>query len=203
VQIHYDDAGVDINEAIEVIYPTSLTGVVTLALYDGNAGGNYGNFTITLSAGQPIGSTGFSVANVSTPVNGIQNGGTNAAPAPDGLALVCGSEVIQFLSYEGVFTAVGGPAAGLVSTDIGVAEAGETLICFVDAPVERFQICSCHEATLGSKDWEQCLFHMDNGACRLYVQAPNSKDSPCSSRAPERSTPTSNGLRIRLPALAL
>ena len=136
VQIHYDDSSTDSGEAIEIIYPTSLTGVVTLAMYDGNAGGNYGNFTITLSAGQPIGSTGFSLASVSTPVNGIQNGGTSGAPAPDGLALVCGGAVIQFLSYEGVFTAVGGPAAGLVSTNIGVAEAGETLIHFVDAPTE-------------------------------------------------------------------
>jgi uncharacterized protein len=48
---------------------------------------------------------------------GIQNGD------PDGLALVdSGNNVIQFLSYEGTFTAVGGPAEGLLSTDIGVAE---------------------------------------------------------------------------------
>ena len=32
--------------------------------------------------------------------------------------------LVQFLSYEGVFTGVGGPADGETSTDIGVAEAG-------------------------------------------------------------------------------
>ncbi|RMF54692.1 MAG: T9SS C-terminal target domain-containing protein, partial [Bacteroidetes bacterium] len=47
--------------------------------------------------------------------------------APDGLALVdAGNNVVQFLSYEGSFTAVDGPAAGLTSTDIGVSETGST-----------------------------------------------------------------------------
>jgi hypothetical protein len=32
--------------------------------------------------------------------------------------------VLQFLSYEGAFTAVGGPANGMLSTDIGVLEDG-------------------------------------------------------------------------------
>ncbi len=51
--------------------------------------------------------------------NGLQNG------SPDGVALVDASNnVIQFLSYEGTFTAVGGPADGMTSTDIGVAETG-------------------------------------------------------------------------------
>jgi hypothetical protein len=50
------------------------------------------------------------------PVDGIQNG------APDGVALVQSGVVIQFLSYEGVMTAVGGPAAGMTSVNIGVSE---------------------------------------------------------------------------------
>ena len=52
-------------------------------------------------------------------VAGLQNG------APDGLALIDpGGVVQQFLSYEGSFTAVGGPANGLMSTDIGVLQVG-------------------------------------------------------------------------------
>jgi hypothetical protein len=52
---------------------------------------------------------------------GIQNG------APDGLALVDDSgTVIEFLGYEGTFTAIDGPAAGLTPTDIGVAETTAT-----------------------------------------------------------------------------
>ncbi len=44
------------------------------------------------------------------------------------MALVAadGTTVIQFLSYEGVITAVGGPADTMTSTDIGVSEPGTT-----------------------------------------------------------------------------
>jgi uncharacterized protein len=58
------------------------------------------------------------VAVVDFPVNGIQNGPI------DGVALVQGTTVLEFLSYEGTFTATNGPAAGRPSTDIGVAESG-------------------------------------------------------------------------------
>jgi hypothetical protein len=37
---------------------------------------------------------------------------------------------VQFISYEGSFTAVGGPAAGLTSTDIGVSESSSTPVGF-------------------------------------------------------------------------
>ncbi|MCK6538755.1 MAG: hypothetical protein L6Q26_01755, partial [Anaerolineales bacterium] len=44
---------------------------------------------------------------------------------PDGLALVDASNtVVQFLSYEGSFTAVGGAANGMTSTDIGISQTG-------------------------------------------------------------------------------
>ncbi len=55
----------------------------------------------------------------SYPSNGIQNGD------PDGVALVRpDGSVAEFLSYEGTLTAVGGPANGMTSSDIGVREAG-------------------------------------------------------------------------------
>jgi hypothetical protein len=55
-------------------------------------------------------------------IAGIQNGG------PDGIALVdeLGS-VVQFLSYEGSFTAMSGVAEGMTSSDIGVVEMSSTL----------------------------------------------------------------------------
>ncbi|WP_321417736.1 DNRLRE domain-containing protein [uncultured Desulfobacter sp.] len=113
-EIHYDNAGTDTGEAIEIAGPagSNLTGW-HIELYNGNGGASYG--TIALSgtitdAGSGYGTLGFSQA-------GIQNGG------PDGLALVDDSgSVIQFLSYEGSFTAADGPAAGMVSTNIGVSE---------------------------------------------------------------------------------
>ncbi len=65
------------------------------------------------------GGTGFGAA--AFPFAGIQNGD------PDGVALVepLGS-VVEFLSYEGSFTATNGRATGMLSTDIGVAEGDTT-----------------------------------------------------------------------------
>jgi hypothetical protein len=51
----------------------------------------------------------------------IQNG------SPDVLALVdAANNVVEFLSYEGSFEAMDGPASGQTSTDIGVGEASDT-----------------------------------------------------------------------------
>ena len=59
------------------------------------------------------------------PVNGLQNGGTPTAPQPDGMALVDPTgHVVEFISYEGTMTATNGDAAGMTSTDVGVAEDG-------------------------------------------------------------------------------
>jgi 5'-nucleotidase len=56
---------------------------------------------------------------VDYPTDGLQNG------SPDGVALVNrAGAVVEFLSYEGTFTATNGPAQGLTSTDIGVSEKG-------------------------------------------------------------------------------
>jgi hypothetical protein len=112
-EVHYDNSGTDIGEFIEVagVAGADLNGY-SLVLYNGTGGAVYD--TINLSGTIPdqqagIGTIAFFYA-------GIQNG------APDGIALVGLSGVIQFLSYEGTFTAVGGPANGMVSTDIGVDE---------------------------------------------------------------------------------
>jgi endonuclease G len=54
---------------------------------------------------------------VSYPQDGIQNG------APDGLALIdAAGALVEFLSYEGVFVATSGPAAGATSVDIGASQ---------------------------------------------------------------------------------
>jgi uncharacterized protein len=119
-EIHYDNSGTDTGESIEIAGPanTDLTGW-TLVLYNGNGGLAYN--TINLSGSIPQQQNGYGT--LFYPTNGLQNG------APDGIALVDGgSNVVQFLSYEGSFTAVDGPAMGLTSTDIGVEESYETLI---------------------------------------------------------------------------
>jgi len=117
-EIHYDNTGTDAGEAIEISGPagTDLTGW-SIVLYNGNGGAAYD--TDVLSGTIPETCAPRGVVVLTYPVNGIQNG------SPDGIALVDASNtVVEFLSYEGTFTAVGGPANGMTSTDIGVSEAG-------------------------------------------------------------------------------
>lgn len=122
-EIHYDDYGTDTNEFIEVVidnpgsYSLSDFAVV---LYNGNNGKAYDTVTIDQYS---VGTTEleFTFYYHFYATNGIQNG------VSDGLALVYQNVVIpgQFLSYEGTLTAVDGPAIGMTTSDIGVAEAGE------------------------------------------------------------------------------
>lgn len=115
-EIHYDNTGADTGEAIEVAGPagTNLAGW-SLVLYNGSGGAPYA--TINLAGSLPNQQSGFGT--LSFAAVGLQNG------SPDGIALVDGaSTVVQFLSYEGTFTAVGGPANGQFSVDIGVTENG-------------------------------------------------------------------------------
>jgi len=121
-EIHYDNSGTDTGEAVEIAGPagTDLTGW-SLVLYNGSNGTVYDTTafagTITDQGG------GFGVVVANYPSNGLQNG------SPDGVALVNSvGNVIQFLSYEGTFVAMGGPADGMTSVDIGVAESSGTAI---------------------------------------------------------------------------
>lgn len=116
-EFHYDDAGADEGEFIEIAGRAgqSLLGYSVL-LYNGTGGAVYN--TVNLSGTFPDQENGFGTIRVAYPSNGIQNG------APDGIALVGPGGVIEFLSYEGTFTAVGGAANGLTSTDVGVIESG-------------------------------------------------------------------------------
>jgi len=115
-ELHYDNASTDTGEGVEVAGTAglNLTGY-TIYLYDGSLKTSYDNFPLSGTLSNQM--NGFGTAWFLRA--GIQNG------APDGVALVGpGNVVIQFISYEGSFTATGGPAAGMTSTDIGVSESG-------------------------------------------------------------------------------
>src|SRR5262245_57511653 len=117
-EIHYDNTGTDAGEAIEISGPagTDLTGW-SIVLYNGSGGASYN--TQPLSGTIPATCVARGVVVINYPVNGIQNG------PPDGVALVNPTGgVVEFLSYEGTFAATDGPANGMTSVDIGVAEAG-------------------------------------------------------------------------------
>jgi hypothetical protein len=119
-EIHYDNTGTDVGEAIEIAGPagTDLSSW-SLVLYNGSNGAKYA--TYPLSGSLADSGNGFGFVAINTP--GIQNG------SPDGIALInANGQVVQFLSYEGVMTAVDGAAAGTTSVDIGVTEDGTNAV---------------------------------------------------------------------------
>ncbi len=123
-ELHYDNAGTDEGEFIEIILEDAGSYTLsdfTLTQYNGNGGASYGTHTLDSFA------TGSVIDNFTIYhklITGIQNG------APDGIAIDYQGTLItgQFLSYEGTFEAVDGPANGVMSTDIGVEEGSSTAI---------------------------------------------------------------------------
>lgn len=118
-EIHYDNAGADLNEGIEVAGAAGTDlACYELIAYNGSGGASYS--TLTLSGIIPDEGCGFGA--IWFPISGLQNG------APDGIALhnTCTNTLVEFLSYEGTFTATNGPANGVGSTNIGVTETGST-----------------------------------------------------------------------------
>ena len=111
-ELHYDDstpAG-DVGEAIEVV-ATGGEDLSTYRLYLYN-GSNPSAATVyannPVPAGAAAGCGKATLATVTYPTNGLQNG------ANDGIALVDASgKVVQFISYEGTITASGGPGPAL------------------------------------------------------------------------------------------
>lgn len=123
-EIHYDNAGSDTGEGVELAGAAGLDlAGWSLVMYNGSTSSLSPYATVALGGvfgdmQNGMGVLGFAFA-------GIQNGG------PDGVALVDDvGGVVQFLSYEGSFTAATGPAAGLASDDIGVAEDSSTLAAY-------------------------------------------------------------------------
>lgn len=116
-EFHYDNSGADTDEFVEIAGAagTDLTGWSLLA-YNGNNGEVYS--TTSLSGSIPDQDNEFGTLSFS--ISGLQNG-------TDGFALLdANGELVQFLSYEGTFTATDGAALGLLSTDVGVAETSTT-----------------------------------------------------------------------------
>ncbi len=120
-EIHYDNTGADVDEGWEIAAPagTDLS-CYQVILYNGANGQSY--YTQTLSGTIVDENCGYGT--IWFAYAGVQNGG------PDGIALynTCTSTLVQFLSYEGSFTATNGVANGVTSTNIGVAENSSTPI---------------------------------------------------------------------------
>ncbi|MGB5942021.1 MAG: lamin tail domain-containing protein [Leeuwenhoekiella sp.] len=124
-EIHYDNQGADFNEAIEVIVenPDIDLSKYRLDLYSGGGVNktSYRNETIdNMTLAGVEGNYSIFLWTVAD----IQNGPT------DGVVLSYDGTVVQFLSYEGSFTATGGIANGLTAVDIGVSEPDNTSLNF-------------------------------------------------------------------------
>ena len=131
--LHYDNVGTDIYEGVVVV---GLVGTrledYELVFYNGKNGKMYGrtlltgwlieNFYITDSG------TGYGTARFGPPDGWSSSGSQIQNGSPDGLALVSRvtNDVVEFISYEGKFTATEGPAKGQESVDIGVMQSGTT-----------------------------------------------------------------------------
>lgn len=119
-EFHYDNASTDVGEFIEVVLENAgdyTLSDFTVTFYNGSNGTIYGSATLAdFTSGTTDGNfTIYYYAVV------LQNG------APDGFSLDYQGTVIQFLNYEGTtFVAVGGPADGMTSTNVGVAEGSST-----------------------------------------------------------------------------
>ncbi|MFK2820408.1 hypothetical protein U0L90_09790, partial [Flavobacteriaceae sp. LMIT009] len=116
-EFHYDNSGADEGEFVEVAANFDAS-AYQIVLYNGSGGAMYNTLGLVFASN----SNGINYYTASG--SSIQNGGSN----PDGIALVNGSDVIEFISYEGSFTATDGPANGMLSTDVGVLEASSTPI---------------------------------------------------------------------------
>ncbi|WMN06465.1 T9SS type A sorting domain-containing protein [Marivirga arenosa] len=121
-EFHYDNEGSDVNEFVEIVikdvssYDLSL---FQFYLFNGSNGETYGN-TYNLTEFTPVDvENGFSIFYLE--ISGIQNG-------PDGFALEYDGSLLQFISYEGSFLGVGGPADNIESIDVGVSESNSSTL---------------------------------------------------------------------------
>lgn len=121
-EFHYDNSGVDSGEFIELVVAPGFEANggrlsdIEVILYNGNPTQLSPYATIPLTTfdnfSSPTDSNGYLIF---TEAISLQNG-------PDGIAIVIDGTVTQFLSYEGIFTPAEGPATGIPSVDVGVAQ---------------------------------------------------------------------------------
>ena len=107
-EIHYDNAGPDTGEGVEVSGPDGAAlGGWTLALVNGAGGAVYRTVSLTGTMGRAVW----------VPIEGLQNG------SPDGVALIDpAGQTVQAWAWEGSFTS----ADGTAFRDLGAAESSDT-----------------------------------------------------------------------------
>lgn len=124
-EVHYDNAGSDSGERVEIVATDgeSLSGY---RVYLYNGGGSPGSASVYGSTAVPPGSVSscggsVRIATIAYARDGLQNGPNDAMALVD-----AGGQVVQFLGYEGSVTGGSGPAAGMTSDSLPVAENSDT-----------------------------------------------------------------------------
>jgi endonuclease/exonuclease/phosphatase family metal-dependent hydrolase len=148
-EFHYDNTGADTGEFVEIVVDPGFGGMLSdidILLYNGSTSSSATVYrTLNLAQDFTPGATssGYRFFSVMLPPDSIQNGGN------DGFAVVnkVTSQVLHLISYEGVFTAAGGPAAGMTSTSIGVSQNG------TEAPGEAALGLTASGAAAGDFTW--------------------------------------------------
>lgn len=116
-EFDYDQPGTDTAEFIEVILESGeVDADFRVTLYNGSNTLAYATHELTTFTCSTEGMIQRCVINLAS--NGLQNG------SPDGLSLFNTNTmmIVEFLSYEGTFTAGDGDANGTMSTSVGVTE---------------------------------------------------------------------------------
>jgi len=122
-EFHYDNDGGDVGEFVEVYVNTTVSiADVEVLLYNGANGEILLRETVDDFVNSMATATldGVDYDIYTWSPSSIQNG------SPDGIAVTSGGNLVEFISYEGTFTAIEGPAMGVLSTDIGVSQNGST-----------------------------------------------------------------------------
>lgn len=117
-EFHYDNDSTDTGEFLEIVVGPGFSGQlsdVSLVIYNGSNGQTNGTHVLNTFMEGATTASGHRLFYKMIP--GLQND-------IEGFAIVVGSTVLHFISYEGSFTATNGPALGLTSTNIGVSQQG-------------------------------------------------------------------------------
>jgi len=188
-EIHYDNSGSDQGEFLEISGPngTDLSNYQLVA-YDNDGLMDDDDILIGILGddGLGCGSAAFTKSDLSSQY--FENG-------PDAIALIntTTSTVVDFISYEGTITAQDGPANGITSTDIGVAESSSTPI---GASLQKTDAAWVEDTNDSPGVFNSALSSCGNAGILCEVTGLyNEPDcSPCPNDRTENGFPIDNGL---------
>ncbi len=117
-EFHYDNTSTDSGEFVEIAVGPGYAGTlpnVSLVVYNGSNGQTVSTHPLDTFSPGAITASGHRL--FSKLIAGLQN-------ESEGFAITVGGSVLHFISYEGAFVALNGPAMGMTAVNIGVTQSG-------------------------------------------------------------------------------